>query len=280
MRGPRDRSGSGLPPALVGDLLSGLVLVGAGANVVWQLSHPAVGHAVAAEPVPEGSLRRHPGRRTRTTLAYLAVCLVGTDAECRALGRAITAEHRRVRSAPGAPVPYDALDPGLQLWVAACLFQGALEVLAIVSPDPVPDAELDALYRHAARLATTLQVPAAAWPPDRADLARLVTQGLASARLDSVTRAYLRDVLDLTAFPWPLRACAPLSRALAATFLPPNLREDLGLHLSAAGERRLRRGLRQVARVHRHLPPALRALPFSWVLADLRRRLRAGRPLL
>ncbi len=280
MRALRDQSGSSLPPALVGDLLSGLVLVGAGANVVWQLSRPAVGHAVAAESVPEGSLRRHPGRRTRTTLAYLAVCLVGTDAECRALGRAITAEHRRVRSGPDAPVPYDALDADLQLWVAACLHQGAVDVLAVLYPDPVPDADLDALYRHSARLATTLQVPAAAWPADRAALERYVRGGLDAARLDPVTRDYLREVLDLAAFPWPLRLFAPLSRALAALFLPPALREDLDLHLSAAGERRLRRCLRRVARAHRHLPPLVRALPFSWVLADLRRRLRRGRPLL
>ncbi len=276
----RDASGSGLAPDLVEDLLSGLVLAAAGANVVLQLAHPAVGHAVASEPVPAGSLRTHPWRRTRTTLAYLAVALVGSDAECRALARAITAEHRRVRSGPDAPVPYDALDPALQLWVASCLYRGACDVLDVVRPEGLPEAQRDALYHHAARLGTCLQVPRAAWPVDRAAFDRAFDAQLAGLHLDAVTRPYLHEVVSLAAFGWPLRAAAPLSRALAGYFLPAHLGSELGVELGDASRRRIGRVLRLVARAQRRLPSALRTLPFTWVLADLRRRLRRGRPLL
>ena len=45
------------------------------ANVIMQLSWPGVGYAVAESAVHTGSLPKHPWKRARTTLQYVAVIL-------------------------------------------------------------------------------------------------------------------------------------------------------------------------------------------------------------
>jgi uncharacterized protein (DUF2236 family) len=51
------------------------------ANVIMQLGRPPVGHGVIESPVESGNVMRHPHRRLRTTMTYLAVALLGTDDE-------------------------------------------------------------------------------------------------------------------------------------------------------------------------------------------------------
>src|SRR6202166_5010589 len=105
-------------------LLSGLALAPAGANVIMQLSRLPIGHAVVESKVESGALRTHPIKRTRTTLAFILVALSGTDHERAVIRREVNAQHRLVRSDHDGAVAYDALDPDLQLWVAACMISG------------------------------------------------------------------------------------------------------------------------------------------------------------
>ena len=76
-----------------------------------------------------------------------------------------------MRSQPGSPVPYNAFTRELQLWVAACLYYGAVDIHEKLH-GPMPDDQADAFYDHAARFGTTLQVPQDMWPADRAAFAR------------------------------------------------------------------------------------------------------------
>lgn len=256
--------------------MSGLALLPAGANVVMQLAQLPVGHAVARSRVSSGSLTRHPWKRTRTTLAFLVVALVGTDEERRLIRREIDRSHARVRSAPGDPVPYSAFDPELQGWVAACLYQGSRQVLALAGLDE--DQFGDELYRHAERLATTLQVPADWWPSDRTAFARYWDDQLARCRFDETTRGYLRAFVELTFVPLALgRPLAPLHRLLVGHFLPPALRDGLGLAWDERRARRAERLVRVLVAANRRLPRALRRFPLNAVLADTRRRLARGR---
>src|SRR3954453_2099683 len=105
----------------------GAILAGT-ANVIMQLSRPPVGYGVLESPVESGQVMRHPVKRFRTTFTYLAVALLGTDEERAAYRGAVDVVHRQVRSGPDSPVPYGAMDPRLQLWVAACLYRGAVDV--------------------------------------------------------------------------------------------------------------------------------------------------------
>ncbi len=261
--------------------MSGLTLAPAGANVVMQLSRTAVGYGVVHSPVSSGALLVHPIKRTRTTLAYILVALYGTDAERVALAREVTSVHRRVRSAELAGVAYDALDPELQLWVAACMYRGALDALALVAVSSPTESTLDELYQHCARFATTLQVRPESWPPNRAAFEEYWATALRQIRVDEVTGPFLRDVVSLRFLPAVVRLwLGPLHRFVTAGFLPGEFRRELGLEWDDRRERRFRRMVGYVARVHRRLPRPLREFPLNWVWRDTRRRLRRGQSVL
>ncbi len=259
------------------DLLNGIGLLAAGANVVMQLSRLEVGHGVARSIVSDGALTRHPLKRTRTTLGYVTVALFGTDEERRALRREVNRQHRRVRSGPGDPVAYDAMDPELQLWVAACLYRGALDALRLVGE--TSEDRLDALYRLASRLATTLQVAPSSWPADRAAFEAYWSEAVGRVAMDELTRDYLWGVASLTFLPRPIPTLlGPLHRVVTAGFLPERFREELGLPWGASRARTFAAVLAVARTVNRRLPRVAREFPLNLALWDARRRLRLGRP--
>src|ERR687888_431600 len=121
-----------------GALLAGM------ANVMMQLSWRPVGYGVFESPVESGSITKHPIKRSRTTFTYLAVAMLGTDEDRRAYRKAVTRVHAQVVSTDESPVSYRALDPRLQLWVAACLYYGTVDVIEKLY-GPMDDAEADAM---------------------------------------------------------------------------------------------------------------------------------------
>ncbi len=102
----------------------GVALLAGPANVIMQLARPGVGYGVMESRVESGRIDLHPIKRARTTFTYLAVATAGTDAQKAAFRRAVNRAHAQVRSTPDSPVQYNAFDPELQLWVAACLYKG------------------------------------------------------------------------------------------------------------------------------------------------------------
>jgi len=248
------------------------------ANVILQLSRPEVGYGVMNSRVHDGSAMLHPVKRARTTFTYLAVAMLGTDAERTAYRRAVTGQHAQVVSAPEEPVTYRAMDPELQLWVAACLYYGTADIGARLHR-PANDAEADALYAYCARFGTTLQVPAASWPADRAAFEAYWKDGLSRVRIDPPVRDYLLRLTRGDNLPWPLRRLGERNVFVTTGFLPPELREAMGLEWDEARQARFDRMLRRAGRLERALPTALRIVPFNVLLADLRRRIRRGLPL-
>ncbi len=260
-------------------MVNGASLALAGANVVMQLSRRPVGRAVAESTVYGGSLVHHPLKRTRTTLSYVMLALFGTDDERCELRRQVNAQHRPVRSEPGAAVPYRATDPELQLWVAACMYYGVRDALALLYGRPTDD-RADEVYHQCARFATTLQVPDAAWPRDRAAFEVYWRDGLTRLAVDDVTRTYLLNLIDLRFLPTPLaRAAGPAHRFLTTGFLPPAFRDLLGLEWDDARQRRFERVVHTGAALATRLPRPVREFPWNWCLHDARRRLRRGRSL-
>jgi uncharacterized protein (DUF2236 family) len=94
------------------------------ANVIMQLSRPGVGYGVVESKVDSGNLLKHPWKRARTTFQYLAVAVFGSQQDRAAFRQAVDGAHRHVRSTAESPVLYNAFDPNLQMWVAACLYVG------------------------------------------------------------------------------------------------------------------------------------------------------------
>ena len=259
------------------DSISGLALAAASANVVMQLARLPIGHGVAKSTVDSGRLDKHPVKRTRTTLTYLAVALLGTDEERKIMRREVNRAHRQVRSKE--PVPYNAFDPELQMWVAACLYQGVEMIHRMLYGEPTPE-QIEEMYRASATLGTTLQVREDMWPPDRAAFEEYWQDGLKKIEMDDLTRGYLRDLAELRFLPAPIpQAFGPMNRFLTLGFLPQIFRDELGYTWTAADQRRFDRLVRVLAGVNRALPPRVRAFPFNLYLYDFRRRVKTGRPI-
>lgn len=262
---------------LLGD---GMGLAAAGANVVMQLSMLPIGRAVVESGVESGRLDRHPIKRTRTTLTFLAVAAAGEDGERRELRRQIDRVHALVRSAPGAPTRYRAFDPELQLWVAACIYHGIRDVRERLH-GPLSPGDADALYRASAVFGTTLQVPPRLWPASRAEFDRYWSESLRRIQMDDATRRYLRDLTELRFLPRPLAGLlGPANRFVTLGFLPAEFRQPLGLPWTGRHQRRFDRMLRAGAAVNRRLPAPVRAFPFNALLWHARRRVRRGQPIL
>lgn len=249
------------------------------ANVVMQLGWPAVGYGVKESRVPSGSAMVHPLKRARTTFTYLAVALIGTEADRRAFRRAVNRQHARVRSDDHSPVAYNAFDPDLQLWVAACLYYGFADVLRRVR-GPLGDAEADALYRYCSRFGTTLQVRPESWPADRQAFAAYWEQALQRVRIDDTMRDYLTALVGLRNMPRLAQVLfGPANRFWTTGFLPPPFREQMQLAWTDSREAVFQQILRRIGQVESVLPVQVRVLPFEALLMDMRLRLRLGRPL-
>lgn len=266
-------------PELRRALLSGFSLALGGANVIMQLSRLPIGHGVAESSVESGSLHRHPLKRTRTTLSYIMIALFGTERERDVMRREVNQQHRQVHSVESSPVAYDAFDPELQLWVAACMYRGVEDAALVLYGDRAP-AMLDEFYAHSARFATTLQVPPALWPKDRAAFERYWEEALVHVAMDDVTRTFLHGIASLDFLPMGLgRVLGPAHRFITAGFLDERFREELGLAWSPRRERLFRRLCVVEARLNRMAPKVIREFPWNMYLWEARRRIRRGRSI-
>jgi uncharacterized protein (DUF2236 family) len=274
--GAQSNSSDAVSIELRGIVMNALALAPAGANVVMQLSRLPVGRGVAESRVSSGALTRRPIKRTRTTLGYILVALLGDDDERATLRREVNGQHREVRSRPDDAVSYDAFDTELQLWVAACMYRGALDAVRFIYGTP-SDELLDELYAQCSRFATTLQVTPDQWPPTRAAFDEYWESAVAQVEMDDVTRAYLRGVVALTFLPRPLRVgIGPLHEFVTAGFLPEPFRSELGLAWDDRCERRFVALMRATVAVHRRMPRVVREFPLNAVWWDTRRRFRSG----
>ena len=264
----------------IADHLDGITaFLGGTANVIMQLSHAPVAYGVMESTVESGAVTKHPIKRTRTTLTYIAVALLGSDDERAAYRDAVNVSHRPVRSGPDSPVRYNAFDRKLQLWVGACIYRGIVDTIVALHGE-LDEPTHDALYASCARLATTLQVPPEMWPADRAAFQRYWDAGLAEVAIDDRARRYLHNLMRATFFPLPLRATiGPLQQFFVTGFLPQQFRDEMRLPWTAADQRRFDRLMSGIGAVARRMPGPVRRFPFNFYLTDMRIRRRLGRRL-
>jgi uncharacterized protein (DUF2236 family) len=248
------------------------------ANVIMQLALAPVGYGVIESKVESGQVTRHPIKRFRTTFTYISVAMLGTDEERNRYRDAVNGQHRSVRSEPGRAVKYSAFDPRLQLWVAACLYYGAVDIHEKLH-GPMPDEQADAFYDHAARFGTTLQLPRAMWPADRAAFARYWDEAVTRVAIDEPVREYLQGLMTREHMHRVLRGSVRFNTWVTTGFLPQRFRDEMRLSWSATDQDRFERVLRRVGAVQRRLPGFVRRFPFNWLLWDLRFRIRFHRRL-
>lgn len=259
-------------------VLDGLSLMAGSANVIMQLSWPAVGYGVFESKVENGDVRRHPIKRARTTLSYLAVAIVGTRSERMAYRQAIGQQHAQVHSTSQSPVSYNAFNPELQLWVAACINWGARDMRRRIGGEQSPEREQE-LYVIGQAYGTTLQVRPDMWPETLADFDRYMDDGFSKCHIDPTLRQYLRGITELTNMPLLRPVLGRFNRFLTIGFLPPILREQMGYDWSERQQKQFDRYLALVTGINRLLPRIVRQFPFNILMWDFRRRLRRQIPL-
>lgn len=274
---PRSRREE-LDHAQVTDLdMIGLALLAGPANVIMQLAVPAVGYGVYESTVESGNLFKHPVKRTRTTLTYLAVAAMGSPEVRKAYRQAVNKSHAYVRSSENSPVKYNAFDPQLQLWVAACLYRGWEDMQRIYG-DPAKITE--EAYQQGAIMGTTLQMPRELWPATRADFEEYWNSMVAELEIDDNIRGYLMRIVRMDVGLRPAsRAATWFSETMTYGFLPEEFRQKMRVELSPA-QRRFFDTHNRIARLAlRFMPAPIRVFPFNLLLADLNWRRRTGRPL-
>lgn len=250
------------------------------ANVIMQLSWPEVGYGVMESRVESGSAMKHPYKRARTTFTYLSVAMLGNDDDRRNFAKAVNGQHAQVRSTETSPVTYNALNPELQLWVAACLYYGTLDLYERMHGPINDEAESDRFYNYAARFGTTLQVRENMWPKNRAAFAEYWEEGVKRAAIDDAMRRYLTSLTMMENLPKPVqRLGAERSLFFTKGFLPPLFREQMEWSWSDDEEALFTKKLQRLGRMDRKLPMKAKVAPFSVLLWDMRRRHRKGTPL-
>ena len=255
-------------------ILSLWMLAPAGANVVMQLARPEVARGVLDSPVPEGSLRERPWKRTRTTLTYVGLAAFGTDDERRALRRAVSHQHVRVRAEQ--PVAYSAFDPELQLWVGACMYVGLRDGYRALY-GPVDEDTEERLYQVAQRFATTLQVGPEEWPPTRVAMEEYWTSMTPHLSFDEDARRFCDDLVHLRFWPSPVsRLVGDLHARWSVGYLDPQIRAILGWRWTQDDAAWFERAQRRARRVASAVPAVMWSLPLRALVAHGRWRIRRG----
>lgn len=263
------------PARRVADLLNPASLLMPASNVIMQLSLPGVGYGVQESRVDSGNVYKHPFKRARTTGTYLAVATVGTDADRARYKAAVDSVHRMVRSTESSPVRYNAFDPKLQLWVAACLYRYFVDQHELLH-GPLDDASADAVYHDAKRLATTLQVRDEMWPADRAAFDEYWKRTLDELHIDPPVREHLHGVASMVFLPWPLRLAGGFNLFATTGFLAPEFRSMMQLDWSPTQQRRFEALLSALRVADRVIPQQTWQLLYRLYLLDLRLRARLG----
>jgi uncharacterized protein (DUF2236 family) len=240
------------------------IYFGAGAAVAWQMADPGVGRGVATHSL---TLER-PLHRLRATMSYVYAVVLGDDEDRAAVARHVNRAHAPVRG-PG----YSAFDPDLQLWVAATLYRGAIDVHELFV-GPVPAGARETLYREAWAYGRTLQVDDACWPADVDAFDRWWAQRRDAFHVEPQVRDYLHAVQRGGRTPWYLRLLLPMQRFATAGLLPPDVRALFGLPWTARDERRWQAFRRWAPRFYRWMPAFLRHAPARYYLHGLRRERR------
>jgi uncharacterized protein (DUF2236 family) len=265
------------------DAALGIGLLSGAANVIMELARPGVGYGVKDSRVESGRADRHPVKRARTTFTYLAVALAGTEEQKATYRRAVNRSHAEVYSKPGDPLSYNAFDKDLQLWVAACLYKGFVDVYRIFVGE-MDDATADRHYAEGMALGTTLQVPAEMWPADRKAFDEYWQQSLDLIHIDDAVREYLWPIAagrlgNVQVPAWLQKRTDAVNLFITTGFLPPRFREEMRLPWDAAKQRRFNRVMGAIGQVNNLAPRFVRQFPFNFLLKDLDWRIRTGRPL-
>ena len=242
-------------------------LLGGGRAILMQLAHPGVGHGVARH----SNFAANPLGRLNGTLTYIYALSNGTDAQLAKVREMVHAAHAPVKAPAakdGSHPAYSARDPKLQLWVAATLYDSAMQIQQAIFP-PLDEETAEELYRDYARLGTELGMPEHLWPATRADFAVYWSGTLEQLRVDPPVHGVARELLAAKHAPLWMRAAMPLIRLVTVGLLPEHVRTMFGHDFGPRDQRRLGQVLWCARVATRILPRGFRHFPMRFYLRRL-----------
>ena len=249
------------------------------ANVIMQLANPAIGYGVAHSTVESGRLDLHPIKRGRTTASYLAVAAMGSADDRRRFRQAVNRQHAQVRSVDDSPVEYNAMDPRLQLWVAACLYLGWEDIYERVR-GPLRGAQREEFYQQGKVCGTTLQMPAELWPVDRDAFETYWNEQTANLHIDDEIREFLLGIANFGYAPrWVQKRYGPVKYRRTIGYLPEPFRAAMRVEWSADDQQWFDDYVDKLVKRERRKPLWLAQLIFRLFLWDTRVRNRLGIPV-
>lgn len=248
-----------------------VILGGGAAAILLQVAEAGVGAGVSEH----SNFSHRALDRLRTTMTYVYCMAYGTAQERKTVADMVTRVHDEVSGTlsegRNQGRPYSALDPDLQLWVAATLYWTATEVYRSVFGE-IRDARLmDLIYKDYSILACSLQVPPELWPATRDDFAAYWDSKVAGLEITEHARQIAQDLLYDIKLPFYLKMAMPLVRMLTAELLPARIREGYGLKRYPKTYRVCEFGVKAI---YRPTPSFIRSLPVKYYMWDMRRRLK------
>ncbi|KAH8668540.1 hypothetical protein BX600DRAFT_548873 [Xylariales sp. PMI_506] len=255
----------------------GILLSGGAAAILLQVAMPGV----AAGVNEHSNFAYRVMDRLRTTMTFVYCMTFGTAQEKKTICDMITAVHVPVvgtlNEGSQKGKQYSALDPDLQLWVAATLYGTAIPVYESIFGRIEDELLAEKIYQEYGILACSLQVPAERWPRTRKDFWVYWDETVAGLEVTQHARDVARDLLALKQAPWYLRLGLPFVRVLTAELLPPKLRDDYGLTKHNKSYSIMQFGVKAT---YPALPKFVRTYPVKLYMKDMRKRMATRRRII
>lgn len=250
----------------------GIILGAGAAAILLQVAEAGVGAGVNQH----SNFAYRVQDRLRTTMTFVYCMSYGTPDEKRAITDMVTKVHNQVSGTldegRNKGKTYSALDPELQMWVAATLYATGTDIHQRVFGE-IKDEELqEKIYREYSILACALQVPPEMWPHSRKAFWEYWDRKIAEIEVTQHARDVAKDLLYLTKAPAYLRMFMPSVRLCTAEWLPEKIRLEYGVK-----KRPTLYKLHEimVKAMYRPLPLKVRSYPVRLYMKDMRKRLKS-----
>lgn len=252
----------------------GIILGAGAAAILLQVAEAGVGQGVNQH----SNFAYRVSDRLRTTMTFVYCMSYGTPEEKKTITDMITRVHTQVNGTleegRDKGKKYTALDPDLQLWVAATLYATAIQTYEKIFGVIDDDVLQEKIYREYSILACTLQVPPEMWPPSREAFWEYWDHKIATLEVTRHAKEVAADLLYLRRAPFYLRMWMPSVRVATAELLPERIRQEFGVTHRPRTYKALEF---MVKAMYRPLPLKVRSYPARMYMKDMRKRLREHR---
>ncbi|KAL2827264.1 hypothetical protein BJY01DRAFT_255764 [Aspergillus pseudoustus] len=256
----------------------GIALAAGAAAILLQIAHPMVGQGVA----DHSTFASRTISRTQYTQMYIFTMIFGTAEERAAMKAWVDRAHSRVKgevqTGERKNEAYDAMNPELQLWVAATIYASMVSMYEKVYGE-LPPLKAELVYQAFACMGTSLQVPKEMWPVDRSAF-KIYWDDMIANQL-TVTpdaRGVLEELFHPKGLPLWARPIAwvllPIVRPLTIEQLPPNIRDGFGLKSTRSTRAIAGMFMSTVAVTYPLTPGFIRHWQKSYSLRLLRKRMK------